>query len=256
MVYRRHGRRTKRTVKGDILKKKPTAYNQKNQLARLATQVAGLARRQRKKARFAQYKMSDSFDVTNYAVMDYTLTSSWTEIFQDPVNAAETGSVQLRSLAIDNIVDIGSEGSGVVDFTFFLVRLRASTGRKLLDDTGTDLGALVNGVHYSQVSQRLIHLNKSYFDIKYVKRFSLSNQTAGTSAEVANTTNLASTMKRFYVRTMLNCKIKNGSGNWQLSEGDHPIYSKCYGLLFSNNSGLDLEYPRWETNGVANVKWT
>lgn len=257
MAWKRGFRKNKgkRSIKKNILYKKPTAQNQKFQLARLATQVSSLRRRQFKKARWSQYSMQSNQSVGSYSVFDYSDPSSWSNVFEDPTNAGEQGSVQLKSLYIDNIVDIGSEGSGVIDFSYFLVTLRASSGKKLLDDCGQDLSGLVDGVHYKSLSESLVHLNKAYFDIKYAKRFSLSNQTAGTSAQVTQTTNLFDTMRRFTCRIMRNCKIKNASGNWIINGDDVPVYGKCYAIVFSNNSAVDMEFPSWRTNAIQNVKW-
>jgi len=251
----RRFRRGRKSVKRSILYKRPTAQNQKYQLARLAGQVSGLRSTVRKSARYAQYSISSANTVGSYAAIDYTATGSWTPVFQDATNASETGTVYLRSISIDHIVQTWTEPS-VVNFAFYLVRFRSATARKLFDDAGYDLNNLASGVHFTAYSGNLVQLNKAYFKIIQSKRFSLGNKTEGNNADVVQTTTLGSTTKRFSSRHMINAKVKNASGNWKiLGANEVPVYARVFGLLFSDNSALDIENPLWTTNAIVNVKY-
>lgn len=252
-----------------VAKAKPTAENQKTQILSLAKKVSTLNKSMRAKRIYSQYSMHWKSNViaAHYVVQPLIRPQIWDDVFNKPAIFENKNTAWIKSIGIDNYVSIYTEDDSRIDFTYFLVSVKAGQGMKLFNDAGDDLTSLTDGVHYKRnTSDTLgysgqVFMNKSIFNIHYIKRFSLTNRPSPSvpASEMGKSTNLASTFKRFYhKKTRINKPLtsKDGVAGWRvnLDEGDVPTNARFYLLLFNNNSAADVEFPNWAGNVIVTMQ--
>lgn len=254
-----------------VARKKPTASNQKGQIYTLAKKVDYISRSLKSTRVYSQYKLQISSTVSgDYVCLPLIQPTNWQDIFNMPDVLENKPTAWIKSIGIDSYLSIYTEKDSRMDFTIFIVSVKNGPGRKLFNDAGDTLGALLPNVHYTKNSADTsagvsysgqVMMNKSIFNIHYVKRCSISNRPSPAldSSAQGKATTLSSTFKRFYTKlTKLNKPLmnKDGGGGWKagLDVQDVPRGSRYYMLCFNNNSVLDAESPLWSTLAIITMQ--
>lgn len=239
----RRGRK-KRTSKLKTLAKSKTTT-----VATLARSIRTLQKQFKRDQEYLNYAYTwNGVTVSsNYTVFPLSNFSSWTRIFGTTANDDVRNSVIWKSSGIDVKIDVGNEMANV-NFTVMLLNLR-DEAKGLIDSSGTL--SLTNGdAYYTQSGLTMV--NKKYFKILGVRRFSLGNHGQATSSSTAQT--LHGTDRRYYFKLRPNKKLINPSGDWiNMNQCQDPS-GNYFIVCFNDNSILDLESPNvWMTH-VATIQ--
>jgi len=258
MPYFRHNFRskkrfTRKNVRKDIASAKPSAWNQKRQLSKLASQVSRIHRSVREKTRYAQYQSYTSSSINEYHIWPVIDPNSWTRCFQDAPMIENLNRIKLRNVSLDMRVFTDSEPSPMT-CTQFVVKLRPACARQVMAET-SNMTTLTDGVHYISNSNALIMINKAMFKIcAKPRRFQIGNKTFGDD-NVADVTNLNDTQKRFYYKVPHFCSIRTGGDHtWvQMDKTDIPNYAHLFVLTFVSDTASDIQTCEIVANALINV---
>jgi len=257
MVYaprRPYARRPyRKNFKKSIAWKKPTGKNQKKQIYTLARRVDYLSKVQRDRTTVGRYSITtDQLTASDYTVNNLTDLTQWAAVFEEPPAITNRAKVKLMSFGIDNLFTCHQEQAPVT-YTYFCVSLKPGFGaKKLVQDAGEGLGSLVPDKHYT-ILQGMTLLNKEFFNIHYVKRFTIT-ATEYTSAETGGS-NPQTTFKRFYHKISFPRWLNDGNSTWDdMNENAVPLGSRLYCLAFNDNSIVDLQSNKWQQTVIATVK--
>lgn len=224
----------------------------------LAKQVMAIKRSMKKEAQIVNYYQNGA-DVgqaisQEYYALNLSVCTSWANIFGSSADDNESPSAIWKSAGLDMLVNSYNEASEV-NFTLFLVRCKDVMAPYINLSTGAV--TLTNGTHYansassSQAAAGLVMLNKKYFDILKIRRFTLGNH--GTTLGQPSAQTQFGTDIRMYMKFSPNTKLVNPNGNWKDVPAQDP--SQTYLLLiFNNNSSADAENPRLFFNYVTTVQ--
>lgn len=246
MVYaRRRGmRRTKRSTNIKRL-----AKGKETTITTLAKSIRTLQRQFKRDQEYLNYgqiwiAQNLSANYTSFHLSDF---SSWTRIFGTTSNDDTQNSMIWKAQGLDMKFTIGNEPANT-DFTIMLLHAK--------DTAKSSIGAggaltLTAGDHY-YTSGGLTMINKKYFTVLKIKRFSLGNN--GQSASTSTAQTQFGTDRRLYFKYRPNKKITNPSGDWKnLTQSLDPS-GNYYLVCFNNNSSVDLEYPTLEMCSVSTVQ--
>lgn len=247
----RNFRGKRRNFKRKVAKQKPTAYNQKEQILALSSKVSNLYKRSAQKRIYRQCALSGTFQTSaNYAVWNPMTPQLWTRLGNWTTSAKK---MYLKSLYFDHLITCNTEVNPIT-YTFFLVSLRPSTGKRLVENAGEFLASMTDGIHYYTYNSKLVHLNKDYFRVHYAKRFTITaieytdNETGGS--------NPRTTWKRFSHGIKWPRLLKSPAGGEVLTgtaSDEVPIGNRLYCLMFNDNSAADLEYNQWDCTCLINL---
>lgn len=247
MVYYRRKRNFKRKVQ----KQKPSAYNQKQQITTLASKVNSLYKRTAQKRIHRQcvqeYTAQTSANVKVFNVMTPQL---WDRLGNWTTSAKK---MYLKSIYFDHLITCNTEISPIT-YTYFLVSLRPSTGKRLVENAGEFLSSMVDGTHYKTFNSQLVHLNKDFFRVHYVKRFVI------TAVEFSDALTQGRDPKTTWKRITHSIKwprlLKSPAGSDVLTgiaSDEVPIGNRLYCLMFCDNSAADLEFNQWDCTALINL---
>lgn len=246
MVYaRKRGmRRIKRSTNIKRL-----AKGKETTITTLAKSIRSLQRKFKKDQQYLNYSQTwaNSGISSTYTAFHLNDFSSWGRIFGTTSNDDTDNGVIWKSSGLDMKFDIGNEPANV-NFTIMLLQCK-DTAKTLIGSSGAL--TLTNGdTHYTQSGLTMV--NKKFFNILKIKRFSLGNN--GQSASISTAQTQFGTDRRFYMKLRPNKKIVNPTGDWKnLTQSLDPS-GNYYLVCFSDNSSLDLESPVLNLNAVHTVQ--
>lgn len=184
----------------------------------------------------------------NYEAINLTAYAAYDPIFGTEADDLQNNSCRHVSTGVDVLVDVNNEYDNV-NYTCFVVSLRdeAST----LINYSTSALSLTNGTHYT-IRSGLTMLNKKYFNIHKIKRFTTGNYglNPSTGASAAGPVGL----KRWYFKIRPNMIVKNPAGNWKSLGCPRDPSQNYYLLFFNDNSILDAQNPRVQANIVSTMR--
>lgn len=246
MVYaRRRGmRRTKRSTNIKRL-----AKGKETTITTLAKSIRSLQRQFKKDQEYLNYAQTwvDQNVSSTYTALHLNDFSSWGRIFGTSSNDDTQNAVIWKSSGFDMKFDIGNEPANT-NFTVMLLHCK-DTAKGLINASGV-IALTAGDTHYTQSGLTMV--NKKYFNILKIKRFSLGNNGQSASASTAQTQ--FGIDRRYYMKIRPNKKITNPNGDWKnLTQSLDPS-GNYYLVIFNDNSALDLEYPHITMNAVHTVQ--
>lgn len=278
-VYRKRtfGRNARggRRFRGKVLFKKPTAQNQRKQIFQLSHGLSRLQRQMNANVFYGTYRCNHFNPALGspYAVVNLTApqpiaggTSQWEDCFESNTRMALAKKAYMRSMGIDVLVTLGDENDTPVTFTYFVVSLKPGRGAKaVIEQAGEQLDNLEEGSHYSSQSgggqpffgqsSGLVMMDKSRFNIHYIKRFTLSAKKY--ESGLSNSTQFSGTYKRFYHKLRCGNKpLNDGTSDQQIRdmpEASVPLGSRYYAIMFNDATGVGGT-PTWQLNQVVTVR--
>lgn len=253
-TYRRRSYRRKRssTLARLARPKKTTA------IQALAKQVRGLKLAMKKEAQLVNYYQTGGN--TGIACSDpltainLSLLTSWNAVFGSSADDNESPSAIWKSGGLDMYFTMYSEYSNI-NFTLFLVKCKDVMAPYINLVTGAI--TLTNGTHFinsaaaGQPGAGLVMLNKKFFDILKIRRFTIGNNSVAPGTSTAQLQ--SGSDRRIYFKFAPNTKLVNPNGNWKDVPAQDP--SQTYLLLaFNNNLTADGESPHLMYNYVTTVQ--
>lgn len=281
MPYRRRrrygGYRRRRYLSRVNIYSRKSASSQAKQIGFLNKKVKTLARKDKDRAQFVQFKASyQALGITHGFNLPSTWqpavkklinpSGGWTPVFQTPTTAGndKTNKFRGRSIGVEHMFQIedpsGSEGDPVT-LTLFCVTLRKEAAKQFVNDTSNGT-TLIQNQHYTMTSMGIVQghgmvfLNKGIFKVRYVKRFMLgSNIDFNDSTE--NTTNLRDNNRRIYHKIRYPNVIKSTVGTKgyaQLNEAEVELTDQVYYYLFHN--AYEAQAVSWNMNAIITGRET
>lgn len=229
----------------------------KTTLAKIAKQVRLLTRRDKIQTIKVSYRTNDSISTESmnpYIGKLLTNYSGWTTLWPSTSTAASNlyDKARIKSIHMDNLVTldngVNTERSSI-SFTYIVFRPRECAGP--IPTTTTALGTtlvptLTPDVDYT-VYYGKAFMNLHKYKVLYIKRFTL------TQAENANG-DAARIQVRFKHKIKLNTVARSFDDNWKDMTEDLNETNNVYAVLFSDNSIVDGQVPRWEYSMLASVE--
>lgn len=252
MPYRRRRSYRRKSVLKRLTRPKKTTAIQT-----LAKQIQGIKRSMKKESQIVNYYQNGGSTGVTLGQEVYILNLSnlpaWALTFGTGADDNETPSAIWKSAGLDMYFTSYTETNNV-NFTVFLVKCKDVMAPYINLVTGAV--TLTNGTHYvnsgagSQASAGLVMLNKKFFDILKIRRFTIGNNGAALNA--------SSAQKQFgmdyrsYMKFAPNTKINNPNGNWKDVPCQDP--SQTYLLLVFNNNATADGSPHMMFNYVQTVQ--
>lgn len=237
----------KRSKKSYSSRRKSSYRRPKTTLRSLQKQVKTLQKKTKTITERDQYAIVEGIDVVgNYVARNLCNYSGWDKVWTSTGTAVDNvrSSMYHRRILIDNNVTLDNINNeeGEIRFTYFIVSRRdtASTAT----DTVNSL-SLTDAVDYAFVNGMAM-MNLKKWKVHYVKRFTL---TGGDGADMQ-----ADQCKiRFQCYIKPNVRVTNPDGNWKALTNSPDPSDTFYALLFSDNSSVDLENPRWTMSVLHSI---
>lgn len=229
--------------------KKLTKPRRTTAVQQLAKQVLTLKRQFKRDQEYLNYAQtwSDYNLSSGYNALHLNDFSTWARIFGTSANDDTQNGCIWKSTGLDMKFDIGNEPANV-NFTVMLLHCK-DTAKGLISAAGV-LSLTAGDAYYTQSGLTMV--NKKYFNILKIKRFSLGNN--GQSAATSTAQTQFGTDRRYYMKFRPNKKIINPNGDWKnLAQSLDPS-GNYYLVVFNDNSALDLEYPHITMNAVHTVQ--
>lgn len=253
MPYRRRIIRKKSAIKRLAKGRKTTAVQT------LAKQIQGIKMRMRKDTKIVNYvqnggSVGSALGAEFNAFVIPNLTN-WSPTFGASADDNEQPSAIWKSTGMDMLFRSYSEPTEV-NFTVFLVRCKDVMAPYINLTTGAV--TLTAGTHYvssasgTQVAAGLVMLNKKFFQILKIKRFTLGNN--GTTLGQPSAQTQYGTDRRIYMKFSPNTKISNPNGNWASTACPQDPSQNYLLLVFNNNATADAENPHMFWNFVHTVQ--
>lgn len=228
------------------------AKGKSTKIQSLAKAVSRIQRSMRTNVEYLNYGQQGYFAPTNTPdVLNLSAFSSFSDLFGSSSNDDVANKIVHKSFGIDMYLTLESTVNepDTTMFTIFLVSLKDSIGPAFNSSTGAL--SLSNGQHYS-IQGGMALLNKKCFTIHKTKRVVLSNH--GTSLANPSAQTQGGTDWRHYWRIPVNKMITNPIGDWKALGTAQDPSKQYYLLVFSDNSGVDLQNPRFNYNIVHTMK--
>lgn len=225
------------------------AKGRQTAITRLAKSVRSLQRYVKKDQEYLNYAQTWASQgvSSTYTAFHLNDFSSWGRIFGTTSNDDAENGVIWKSSGIDMKFTTGNEPANV-NFTVMLLQCK-DTAKSLIGSTGAL--TLTNGdTHYTQSGLTMV--NKRFFNILKIRRFSLGNNGQVASTSTAQTQ--FGTDRRFYMKISPNKKIVNPTGDWKNLTQSPDSSGNYYLVVFNDNSSLDLESPDLTMNVVHTVQ--
>lgn len=242
----------RRTIKRRYKRKSAVAKiarGKSGPLVKLAKSVRAIQRRFQRDQEYLNYTQTwQDYNVSStYTALHLNDFSTWARIFGTTANDDTQNACIWKSSGLDMKFDTGNENANV-NFTVMLLRCKPSA-KGLINASGV-LTMTSGDTHYT--ASGLTMVNKRYFTILKIKRFSLGNN--GQTAAQSTAQTQFGTDRRFYMKLRPNKKITNPNGDWKnLSQCLDPS-GNYYLVVFNDNSSLDLESPHITMNVVHTVQ--
>lgn len=237
------------------LRKRRIYRKKKQTVAKLASQVRSIIRRNKRDDEYiqlGQFNNNDSMsssptvvNLCNYNGMAGIFGTSSGDRFDNKIIHQSMG-MDLRVTLENGIL---SEES-TIQFTAFLVSLRDNIGSVFNPATGT-LTFTNTRTHYQQTGG-LCLLNKKMFKIHKMKRFVLTNYDAQLGQSAAQSQ--YGTDCRWYWKVAPRSVIQAPSDSWTDLQSAQDPSKQYYLLIFHDNSVADLESPTFSANIVHTLK--
>ena len=162
------------------------------------------------------------------------------------------------SVGMDVRFDMANEVDPV-RYTVFIVSLKDIISPAWNSTTGNV--TLIADEHYSLVDGMAM-LNKEYFNIHKIKRFSTGNDGYSVNANFPNlgfVNNVPGEQgmrrqHRFYMKQKINKIVKDAGGSWVSLQTNPDPSRNFYMIIFNNNSALDLQNPTFEFHGIHTLQ--
>lgn len=238
-------------------RKMPMRSRGKTSLATLEKTVKKLVARdkvQTVKTSFRQSETIDDESMNPYIGKLITSYPAWTLLWPS-VNSAAHGvrnQARLKSILIDNLVTldngVNTERSSI-SFTYFVFRPKEAAAAIPTSTTanGTELVPTLSADTDYSMAYGKCYLNLHKYKVLYCRRFTLT-QAENTNGDAARI------QQRFQVKLRLNNLIKSADDTWKDMVQDDNETNNIYMCLFSDNSIIDGQVPRWEYSLIANVE--
>lgn len=197
--------------------------------------------------------------VGDYQVWPLTNYANLAPIFGSVPIQYNKESCRHISVGMDLRISMANEYDKTT-YTMFVVSLK-DVATTIFDPVNGNL-SLTNQQHYT-ILDGMAMINKEFFNIHKIKRFSTGNQGLAPNVSFPNL-GFPSTVEqgeqalrrdhRFYMKQRIGTFVKNTASTWQ-SLGANPDPSKNYYLIiFSDNSALDLASPTITANFVHSIR--
>lgn len=250
--------RRKRTFRRKSALRRLSKPKKSTAIMQLAKQVMAIKRSMKQEQQIVNYLQNGGSTgvalVGPASVLNLSVCSAWSTIFGSSADDNESPSAIWKSSGLDLHYRSYTEANQV-NFTVFLVRCKDIMAPYINLTTGAV--TLTDGTHFVQsapsgtVAAGLTMLNKKFFDIITIKRFTIG-QVNGTALGTVGTQTQFGTDRRFYMRIRPNTKLVNPNGNWKDVPAQDP--SQTYLLISFNNNVGAIDAPHLFYNYVSTVQ--
>lgn len=234
--------------KSSILSKKPTADVQRKQILELKRNQDGLKRKVNMRNMHGIFNKNHDVAVTsNYVHMQLLLPTSqpgesaMAQVFQTDSSILSRQTFLVKSIKCIYKVYPNNEEEPV-DCTVTCI---APKSRKILNETYSPLtGALslVQGTDYV-INNGLTLVNKQRWTLHHYRR----TMTVGQDGDLGTQFPIRSNSGSFTIKK--DWKLYNRTGNFDdIPSNDLPAHQRVFLVVFNNNSGVDLEWPKFKHN--------
>lgn len=246
--YRRKYARPSRGVKSTVAK---TAKGRVSQVQALAKSVRSIQRQMKSNAEYYNFGQNGTQSLTsdlNYFCL--TSPANWTAIFGSAPSSTQmkcrhlSAGIDLRVTLENTINEPDTTG-----FTCFIVSLKDEMTPYFAPTTGA---LTLNANQHYTIRQGMAMLNKKYFSIHRVKRFTLTNYGQSLSSHAAQSQ--YGTDKRWHWKVRFNKELINPQDHWQNMVTGLDPSKTFYCLTFNDNSSLDLQNPQLLFNVVHTIR--
>lgn len=258
VLYRR-----KRSYRRKSVLKRLTKPRKTTAIQTLAKQIQSIKSSMRKEKHIINYSAETPGGTIGtqlagpVTTLNLSYMSSWNNVFGSGTDDENNPDAIWKSFGLDMKFASYNEFD-TINFTVFLVKCKDSMAPYV--NLGTGAVTLTAGTHYvdsytggtNAYANGLVMVNKKFFDIVKIRRFSLGNYQTTTSSPAAQTQ--FGTDRRMYFKVALNIKISNPSGSWKGTGCPQDPSSVYLLMVFNNNSTADAESPRLTYNVVHTVQ--
>lgn len=234
--------------------RKRKAQGKKPTIAGLAKAVKGLMRREKVADEYlnlGQYNVADSLTAPFYQV-NLCNYGGMAPIFGSDADDDNDNKIIHKSFGMDLRVSLENtinNEENTIGFTTFLVSLRDAATPAFNPTTG--VLTLTANTHYYQTTGMTL-LNKKFFKIHKIKRFTLTNY--GTALTASAAQSQYGSDCRWYWKMSPSALIQNPIGNWSALASALDPSKQYYLLVFNDNTSADGESPALTTNIVHTMK--
>jgi len=249
MPSRYYNRRSPAATNKKIVRKRPTASNQKYQILSLNKKINRISR----KVSSRTYKVMHKSSLTeqNMAspayIFNLTNIPTWTSVFGETDNILEGGKYKSTKMSIDLAIRAGTETESVV-YTVFVVTPKNQKVAEETDNGSGTLSSLSAGVDYTMISGKALLNLKRWTIHKVIRGATTPIVTEAFSSVPGTTTNYVNEVKplRRYFTLKSNVNVQNRTGTWNQVTPDEMNHNTRYNIMIFNNNLSTLEgSPKW-----------
>jgi len=203
------------------------------------------------------YLRQDHSTQPSLALNTLTLTDpgNWATVFGANIRAMDQEKVYLKNIQIHMKISAFSEESPI-NYTMFLVKVRPAVAKRTYDDFGPALSGLVQNIDFTFLNGIAV-LNPERFQVLKSKRFTIS--------AVINDNNEEESANPFASYRYINWYLNFPKGKLWVTQGqtfkqqyldstsniaDVPFSQRYHVFIFNNNSNLDLEFNKMDTQTI------
>jgi len=250
MPSRYYNRRSPAATNKKIVRKRPTASNQKYQILSLNKKINRISR----KVSSRTYKVMHKSSLTeqNMAspayIFNLTNIPTWTSVFGETDNIQEGGKYKSSKMTIDLAIRAGTETESVVYTVFVVTPKNQKVAEETDNGTGT-LSSLTAGVDYTMISGKAL-LNLKRWNVHKVIRGQTTPVVTEAFGTVPGTTvnyvNEVKPLRRYFSIPKPNINVQNRTGTWDQVTPNEMNYNQRYNVMVFNNNLSTVEgSPKW-----------
>jgi len=237
--------------KSKILRKRPSARNQKYQILDLSKRVASNAR----KLRDLQYPIFNLFSVSRQNLTALFNTNTLTDIsvfqptFQEQPFGALTpqiGKVHISKITVDYVISAGAEAEAC-NWTMFVVTPKSEKVAEEVQDGLGHLSNLVGGIDFCETNG-ITYMNKKRWHIHYYRKGVTRPLATMADSDLAPTpVRYVNDMKpatgKIHLKNPI--KVNSRTGNWRDVTKQQMNYNQRYTMYVFNNNVTAAEGAPW-----------
>jgi len=251
MPTKYYNRRSPAATNKKIVRKRPTASNQKYQILSLNKKINRISR----KVSSRTYKVMHKSSLTeqNMAspayIFNLTNLPSFVSVFGETDNITEGGKYRSSKMSIDLSIRAGTETESTV-YTVFVVTPKTQKVAEEADNGSGTLSALTPGTDYTMISGKALVNLKRWKVHKCIRGQTTPIVTEAFGAVPGTTVNYVNEVKplrKYFTIPSPNINVQNRTGTWNQVTPDEMNHNQRYTVMVFNNNltTLDLQSPKW-----------